>query len=133
MLLQREFYFQPPPTPRTRKNTSQTALQKNRERYGGAFATLKEKSRAYRRSHFSEPMDSPDGNTQQKRRAYYSPFLLVSQQMRKTNNFTLFFMPNNRTNDNLILKIKKMQLRCNHRSIVYEVLYRKRRQKSGGD
>ena len=36
-------------------------------------------------------------------------------------------MPNGKNNDNLILKIKKMLLRCNHRSIVYEVLDRKRR------
>ena len=36
-------------------------------------------------------------------------------------------MPNGKNNDNLILKIKKMWLRCNHRSIVYEVLDRKRR------
>ena len=36
-------------------------------------------------------------------------------------------MSNGKNNDNLILKIKKMLLRCNHRSIVYEVLDRKRR------
>ena len=36
-------------------------------------------------------------------------------------------MSNGKNKDNLILKIKKLWLRCNHRSILYEVLDRKRR------